>query len=345
MRAVVYTRPGQVIVDDVAEPRLQEPADVIVRVLTSAICGTDLHALHGLEGIPPGTVLGHEFVGEVVAAGNAVRSVGVGDVVSGSDFTACGLCWWCRRGDHWECPERSFFGYGSVFGKPLAGAQAELVRVPYADTVVCRVPDGCPPDAAIFVGDTLATGYAAADRAGVAAGDTVLIVGGGAIGQMTSLACQAVGAASVVLVDLVPGRRELAAMHGAIASSPEGAREILGQLTDGRGADAAVDAVGGPIALRLACDLVRPRGVVVSVGAHFDATFAYPVARAFAAELTLTFAIGDAIRDRNRLFPLVTSGVIDPTVVVTSRVPIDSVPEAYQRFSRHEELKILIVER
>lgn len=342
MRAVVYAGPGRVEIDDVADARLEEPGDALVRVSLAAICGTDLHIVSGHSDIEPGTVLGHEFVGEVVAVGSDVRNIRPGEQVLGSDFTACGGCWWCRRGDHWECPERQFFGTGASFGKPLAGAQAEIVRVPQAATVLSAVPPGCAPDRAIFVGDTLATGFAAAERGGVTAGDTVVIMGGGAVGQMASLACQTVGAAVVVVVDLVADRRALAAAQGALAATPEEVDGLVRRLTSGRGADVVVDAVGGAHVLDAALTLVRPRGTVVSVGAHFDASFALPVRRAFAEELTVRFAIGDAIRQRDRLFPLVATGVIDPTVVVTERVGLAGVPAAYERFARHEAVKILI---
>jgi len=343
MRAVVYAGPGQVAVADVPEPRLEAPGDAVVRVDVAAVCGTDLHALHGLPGIEPGTVLGHEFVGEVVATGPAVATLAVGDRVVGADFVACGRCWWCRRGDHWECPERSFFGYGSVFGPPLAGTQAEFVRVPYADSVLAPLPAGCPADAAVFVGDNLASGFAAAERGGVRPGDTVVVIGGGAVGQMTSLAGQTFGAAAVVVVDLLPQRRAMAARHGAIPAAPEDSRAIIDELTDGRGADVTVDAVGGARPLQTALDLVRARGTVVSVGAHFDATFPLPVARCFADELTVRFVIGDSLRVRDRVLPLVAAGVIDPTVVVTARVGLEDVPDAYARFADHEELKVLIL--
>lgn len=342
MKAVVYAGPSRVTVEDVPEPRLEEPDDALVRVSLSAICGTDLHLVGGHADIEPGTVLGHEFVGEVVAVGAAVRDVRLGERVLGSDFTACGACWWCRRGDHWECPDRQFFGTGASFGKELAGAQAEIVRVPKASTVLCPLPPGCPPERAIFVGDALATGFAAAERGEVAPGDTVVIVGGGAVGQMASLACQAVGAAVVVVVDLVADRRALAAAQGALAVTPDEADPLIRRLTAGRGADVAVDAVGGGRVLDAALTLVRPRGTVVSVGAHFDTSFALPVRRAFAEELTVRFAIGDAIRLRDRLLPLVATGVIDPTVVVSERVGIADVPAAYERFARHEATKILI---
>lgn len=344
MKAVVYAAPGRMAVEDVADPRVEEPGDAVVRVTVSAICGTDLHAFGGhLDGITPGTVIGHEFVGEVVETGPGVFMVRKGDRVLGASFAACGRCWWCRRGDHWHCEARAMFGFGTVFGKGLPGAQAEYVRVPHADAVLSRVPDGCPPDAALFVTDVLATGYVAAERGGVAPGDVVAVVGGGAVGQMASLACQAVGAAAVVVVDLLPVRRAVAAANGALAAEPSTVKAVLAELTGGRGADVVVEAVGGNGPLTAALDLARPRGHVVTVGAHFDPAFPLAADRAFAKEVTLSFGIGDAIRVRDRLLPLVVSGVLDPTVVVTSRVSLAEAPAAYERFSRHEELKVLIL--
>lgn len=343
MRAVVYSGPGRMSVEDVPDPRVEEPGDAIVAVGLSAICGTDLHGFAGhLDGVTPGTVLGHEFVGEVVAVGRAVNRRRVGERVLGASFTACGHCWWCRRGDHWHCAERYFFGFGSTFGKPLSGAQAEFVRVPDADFVLRPLPAGCSPEAAIFVSDTLATGWAAAERGGVSPGDVVAVVGGGAVGQMASLAAQTVGAAQVVVVDPIDGRRALAGAHGAVGTNPDGARGILDELSDGRGADVVVEAVGGSGPLSAAVGLCRARGTVVSVGAHFDAAWPYPVDRAFAEELTLTFAVGDSLRTRERLLALVSNGVIDPTVIVTGTVPLSGAPEAYARFARHEELKVLL---
>ena len=342
MRAVVFDSPGKVALADVPEPRIEHPTDALVEIKVGAICGTDLHALGGIPGIPPGTVLGHEFTGEIVAVGSAVQQRKVGELVNASDFTACGRCWWCRNGDHWECEDRSFFGFGSVFGAPLPGAQSEMVRVPHADTVLCPVPAHCSAEAAVFVGDTLACGFAAAERGGLLPGETVVIVGGGTVGQMASLACQTVGAATVIVTDRLPARLQVAADNGAVPASPDEASAIVAEFTDGRGADVAIDAVGGPAPLLAACDLVRRRGRIVSVGAHFDATFPYPIARAFADELTLTCAIGDSIRLRDRIFPLLSGGIIDPTTIVTSVVSLEEVPEAYQRMAGHDELKVLI---
>jgi len=262
--------------------------------------------------------------------------------VVAADFTSCGHCWWCRRGDHWECVERRFFGTGSAFGPALPGAQAELVRVPHADTVLQAVPDGVDVDAAVFLGDTLATGYAAVQRAAIRPGDTVAVVGGGPVGQLTNLAAQACGAGIVVLVEPVDARRELAAAQGAVVAAPDDARVLVDRLTEGRGADAVIDAIGGARGLDTGYALVRRRGVVVSVGVHTDPGWELPVARAFADELTLAFAIGDLARDAGPLLALVRSGAVDPRVVASETVPLDDVPEAYARMAQRRTLKTLI---
>ncbi|MFP5021611.1 alcohol dehydrogenase catalytic domain-containing protein [Pseudonocardia phyllosphaerae] len=348
MRAVVFAGDGGVRVTDVPEARIEEPADALVRVRRAAVCGTDLHTVAHGDGLDPGTahapgtVLGHEFVGEVVATGAAVVGHRAGDRVVGADFTACGSCWWCRRGDHWECPGRRFFGTGTAFGPALDGAQAELVRVPWADTVLRPLPDAVGDDAAVFLGDTLATGYAAVRRADPLPGDTVAVVGGGPVGQLTALAAQACGAGTVLLVEPVEARRALAAAEGSVAVAPDDAGGAVRRLTDGRGADVVVDAIGGPRGLDTAFGLVRRRGTVVSVGVH-TGDWSLQAGRAFADELTLRFAIGDVMRDGDALVALLGSGVLDPTVVVGETVSLDDVPEAYRRMAERRTLKSLIV--
>ncbi|WP_395727556.1 alcohol dehydrogenase catalytic domain-containing protein [Nakamurella sp.] len=339
---MVFAGDGRVRVDTVPDPEVSGPEDAVVRVRRAAVCGTDLHVVAHPDGLPAGSVLGHEFVGEIVAAGPAVQGHRLGDMVFGADYAACGRCWWCRRGDHWECDHRSFFGTGAAFGPPLAGAQAELVRVPFADATLRPVPAGLSPDAAVFLGDTLATGYAAIARARITPGDTVAILGGGPVGQLTSLAAQAVGAGVVLLVEPVGARRELASAQGAVTAEPETARTVVDRVTDGRGADLVVDAVGGPRALDAAFAMVRRRGTVISVGVHRDLGWSLPVARAFGDELTLRFVVGNALRDGDALIALVRSGAIDPTVVATDTVRLDQAPDAYRRMADRRTLKTLI---
>ncbi|TCK20671.1 alcohol dehydrogenase catalytic domain-containing protein [Pseudonocardia endophytica] len=343
MRAVLYSGDGRVSVEPVTEPELADPADAIVRVRRAAVCGTDLHAVYHPDGVPRGTILGHEFAGEIVETGPAVVGHRVGDVVVGADYTACGRCWWCRRGDHWECAERRFFGTGTAYGPALAGAQAEYVRVPHADTVLVGLPEGVDLDAAVFLGDTLATGFAAVRRAGLRPGDTLAVVGGGPVGQLTSLAAQALGAGVVVLVEPVESRRALAAEEGAVVADPDRSRDVVDRVTDGRGADAVIDAIGGPAGLDTAFGLVRKRGSVVAVGVHTDAGYALPVARAFAEELTLRFAVGNLMRDAPDLIGLVRSGAITPAVVASERIDLDDAPRAYRDMAERHTLKSLLV--
>lgn len=340
MRAVVVDGPGRLRVTELPDARVEQPTDALVAVRRTAICGTDLHLVG--HGLPPGTRTGHELVGTVQEVGAAVRTVRPGDRVAGADFTACGGCWWCRRGDHWQCPQRQFFGTGTVYGPELAGCHAELVRVPFADVVLRPVPQGVPDDAALFVGDALATAYAACRRGEVAPGDVVAVLGGGPVGQLCAQVAQSCGAAVVVLVEPLPARRELAAGSGSVAVEPGAAPSATRSLTDGRGADVVLDAVGGPRVLDAGLALLRRRGTLVSVGVPGDGDWAFPLARAFADELSVRFAIGDAVRDADVLFGLLRAGLVDPLPLVTERVPLEEVPAAFDRAAARSGLKTVV---
>lgn len=342
MRAVVFAGVNDVRVVEVPDPVLEAPTDALVRVRRAAVCGTDLHTIAHPDGISAGSILGHEFCGEVVATGSAVRRFVPGVRVSGADFTACGQCWWCRGGHQWECADRQFFGTGEAFGPPLAGAQAELVRVPFADSVLAPVSSGVGWDAALFTGDILATGYAAVQQSRISPGDTVAVIGGGPVGQFASLCAQACSAGPVVLIEPVEARRVFAHEHGAVTATPESARSVLDALTDGRGADAVIEAVGGPRGLDTGLSLVRRCGTLVSVGVHPQPTYPLPVARAFTDELTISFAIGNAMRDRDRIDGLVRSGAIDPTVVIDYRTDLAGAPDAYAAMAERRVMKAVI---
>lgn len=343
MRAIVYAGPKSVKVAEVPDPRIEAPTDVLVRVRMSAICGTDLHVISGrFPGIEPGATIGHEFVGDVLEVGSAVRRFKPGDHVMGSDFTACGRCRWCDRGDHWECAHRGVFGTGASFGPALGGAQAELLRVPLADVTLAPVPAACSDGAALLIGDNLAAGWVAMERAALTPGESIAIIGGGSVGQLTALCAQTVGAGVIVLVEPNADRRRFAEAHGSIAATPEEAPALVKRLTDGDGADVVVDCVGGRGPLETAFALVRRRGRVVSTGVHADQSWDFPVSRGFNDELTLTFALGDSIRLRSRLVSLVATRALDPAVVISKVIPLDAVPDAYQEFAAQKVLKVAI---
>jgi 2-desacetyl-2-hydroxyethyl bacteriochlorophyllide A dehydrogenase len=343
MRAIVYQGPDTVAVQEVPPPRLEQPGDALVRVELAGICGTDLHVIAGdFAGIQPGAIIGHEFVGEVMAIGSAVTRFRVGDRVMASDFAACGHCRCCNRGDHWECLERAFFGTGTSFGLPLAGAQAELVRVPHADTTLGSIPKGCSDEAAILLGDNLATGWAAVERGGLLPGEIVAVIGGGTVGQLASLSAQAAGAGIVIVVEPSEARREFARSNGSLAASPQEARALAARLTDNEGVDVVIEAVGSGSALSSAFDLVRKRGRIISVGAHAAGTWPFPLAQSFANELTLGFAIGDSIRLRPRLLSLITTGALNPTVVIDRRIGFAAAPQAYADLKAQRIMKAII---
>lgn len=343
MRAIVYQAPGSIAVKNVPEPKIEAPTDALVRVTTAGICGTDLHAIAGhFPGMKKGDIVGHEFAGDIIETGAAVTGLKVGDHVMASDFCSCGRCAHCERGDNWQCSDRQFFGTGEAFGSRLSGAQAEIVRVPFADNTLACIPDGCSDAAAILIGDNLATGWAAVERGGVRPGDIVAVQGGGAVGQLASLSAQAAGAGAVVLIEPSEPRRMIARANGAIACHPDAARDSLMALSAGEGADVVIEAVGVASVFSDAFDLVRRRGSIVSVGAHSEADWTIPLAASFTNELSICFAIGDSIRLRRPLLRLIICGTLDPTVVIDSRVRLEDVPAAYDALRRQANIKTLI---
>jgi alcohol dehydrogenase len=343
MRAIVYRGPGEVALAEVPRPTLVDATDAIVKVTLAGLCGTDLHVVRGdFPGMVPGAVLGHEFVGEVVEAGSALQRIHVGDRVMSSDFSACGHCRWCDRADHWHCEQRAFFGTGTAFGPLLAGAQAEFVRVPHADQTLGVMPAGLTPEAALLMGDNLATAWVAMERAASAPGDCVVVIGGGAVGQLTALSAQQLGAGVVVVVEPNATRRAFARAQGSLGVTPQEAAAAVAGVTEGDGADVVVEAVGANATMDLALDLVRPRGRVVSVGAHSADRWSFPAARAFREELTVGFAIGDSIRLRRRLSRLLTSGAFDPSVVIDARGLLADVPALYRQLAAQERLKAVV---
>ncbi|MGB3864894.1 MAG: alcohol dehydrogenase catalytic domain-containing protein [Xanthobacteraceae bacterium] len=344
MRAVVYLGPGQIAVRQVPEPVIQAPTDALVQVRMAGICGTDLHAVAGhFHGMNAGSIVGHEFVGTVIDAGPAVTRHRRGDRVMASDFTSCGHCRHCAAGDNWQCGERSFFGTGEAFGPALAGAQAEIVRVPHADSTLYQIPPGCSDEAAILVGDNLATGWAAIERGNMQPGDIVAVLGGGAVGQLASLAAQSAGAGAVLLIEPNQQRRAFAQANGAISAAPEAARDILHRVSGGQSADLVIEAVGLPKVLSSAFDLVGRRGRIISVGAHSEAQWPIPLADCFTREISIGFAIGDSIRLRPKLLRMISTGALDPTVVVDRRIGLDEVVEAYDALRNQRSMKTVIV--
>ncbi len=341
MKAVVLRGPGDVGVDDVDDPTIREPGDAIVAVRASALCGADLFPFHGLTpGFEAGTILGHEFAGEVVEVGSDVSSLRPGMRVVNTSMISDGTCPSCRAGRVTQCEGRSLFGYSGVYPR-LDGGQAELVRVPHADRALRPLPGEVTDEEAVFLADVLPTGYAAVVRADTQAEDVVVVVGCGPVGLMAVL-CARGGSRRLIAVDGVPVRRELAEQLGAEGVPPESAADVVARATDGLGADVVIEAAGTPGALDAALRLARGRGVVSVVGAHFEPDYPLDNALMFERELTLRFSIGDPTADGPLLLERLVSGELDPTPVVTHRMALSEAAEAYRLFDSREATKVVL---
>jgi alcohol dehydrogenase len=341
VKAVILRAPGDVGVDELPDPSILEPGDAIVAVRATAICGADLFPFHGMTpGFEAGTVLGHEFAGEVVEVGADVRTLRLGQRVVNASMISDGTCPSCRAGRVTQCDARSLFGYSGVYPR-LDGGQAELVRVPRADRVLRALPDEVTDEAAVFLADILPTGYGAVVRGGVTAGDTVVVVGCGPVGLMAVL-CAARVAGRLLAVDGVAERRSLAEVLGAEAIEPARSADAVAEATEGLGADVVIEAAGTPGGLDASLKLARGRGVVSVVGAHFEPDYPLDNALMFERELSLRFSIGDPTADGALLLDRVATGELDPTPVVTHRMPLADAAEAYELFDSREATKVVL---
>jgi 2-desacetyl-2-hydroxyethyl bacteriochlorophyllide A dehydrogenase len=342
MRAVTFQAPGEVRIEERPDPEPGGPDEAVIRVEATGVCGSDLHIYHGRVAVEPGFTLGHEYVGTVVAAGDAVEAVGVGDRVLGTYCTACGECFFCARGDFHKCDAGRVFGHGKTLGS-LQGAQAELLLVPNADLCLRRVPDGIDDDVALFAGDVMGTGYHAVAETGVAEGSSVAVLGLGPVGLCAVQAAFAAGAETVVAVDTVEERLRMAESFGAAAVhlTEEDPRSAVKQATEGRGVDATVDAVGHPEALELACRLTRKAGVVSATGVYAERIEVH-MGIVWIKALTLRTGHANVIKHLDPVLDALVSGRLDPRPLVTHHMSLDEAPDAYRAYDRREALKIVL---
>ncbi len=236
MRGLVFAGLEQVVYrTDLAEPAIALPQDVIVAVERAGICGSDLHQFHGRERVAPGTIPGHEFVGKIVAAGSDVQRCKVGDRVFSPFTTCCGTCFFCQHGLSARCDSWQFFGYQPPLGvddggRGIQGAQAELIRVPLADTTLWKLPSDMSVEEAMLLGDNFTTGFFCADQGSISRDGVTVVLGCGAVGLSAIVAARYLGAQTVVAVDAVAARRTRAAALGATVTSPEESDELVRQL-------------------------------------------------------------------------------------------------------------------
>ncbi len=333
MRALTFHGPGRVRCETRPDPGILEPGDAIVRVELAAICGSDLHVYRGHEtGLDAGTVLGHEFVGEVVELGPEAAGLAVGDRVASPFTTSCGGCFFCAGGLTCRCPRGRLFGWVED-GEGLEGTQAELVRVPLAGSTLVALPPGLGWEPALFAGDVAATGLFCAEMAETGPGRTAAVVGCGPVGLMAAAAAVERGAERVFAIDRVPERLELAAACGAEPLDLDQAPlETVLAATAGRGADCALEAVGTAAATRLAVDLVRPGGVVAAVGFHTEPALAFSPGEAYDKNLTYRTGRCPARFYMERLLPWVAAHEDLLAAVVSHRLPLEEGPRGYELF-------------
>jgi threonine dehydrogenase-like Zn-dependent dehydrogenase len=342
MRAVTYQAPGEVRLEEVADPELTSPDEAIIAIEATGVCGSDLHIFHGRVPVDPGTTIGHEYVGTVTAVGDAVTRVAVGDRVLGCFLVACGSCTNCLRGEYHRCERGRTFGHGKNLGS-LGGTQADQALIPFADITLRKVPEGMSAETALFAGDVAGTGYHAIAHAGMREGDTVAVLGLGPVGLCAVQAAVAGGATQVFAVDSVAQRLDLAAQFGATPihlTEGDPKREVRA-ATEGRGADVVVEAVGRPEAVDAAISLARNAGTVSGIGVQVGKA-EMNLGLAWLKGLDLRLGQANVIAHVDRVLALLDSGKLDPTPMVTHHMKLDEAVEAYDIYDRREALKILL---
>ena len=344
MKALVYHGPGRKSWDDVPDPVIAEATDAIIRVEATTICGTDLHILKGdLPETAEGRILGHEAVGTVESVGGAVTTIKPGDRVLVSCVSACGRCRYCRLGQYGQC----LGGGGWILGYKIDGTQAEYVRVPFADNSTYLLPPGVEDEAMLMLSDILPTAYEVGVVNGrIRPGDTVAVVGAGPIGLSAIMGARLYSPGHIVAIDLAASRLEAAKLFGAdvtVDPSVEDPAEVIAQLTDGLGADVAIEAVGVPDTFEMCTRLVRPGGHVANVGVHGKPVTLH-LEDLWTRNVTITTGLVDTWSTPT-LMKLVRTGQLDPAKFVTDRFGLSEILDAYDIFARAGDtgaLKVLL---
>ncbi len=346
MKALTFRGKQTIEYESIPDPAILSPTDVIVKVNVCAICGSDLHVYHEHEkGIDHGTAMGHEFAGEIVEVGKEIRSLRKGDKVMSPFTTCCGQCFYCKLGLTCRCVHNQLYGWVEK-GKGLHGGQAEYVRVPLADTTLMKLPVGITIEEGLLLGDILSTGYFCALQADVKPGGTYVVIGCGPVGLMAILGARELGAEKIFAVDTVPERLAMAKVWGAtpINAKQVSALEIVKEASEGRGADAALEAVGSGSAVKLAVELIRPGGIVSSVGVCNDEHMAFSPVEAYNKNLTYKIGRCPARHLMERLIPIVQKKKYDISSVFSHHMKLSEGVKGYDIFANKKDncLKVLL---
>jgi threonine dehydrogenase-like Zn-dependent dehydrogenase len=386
MKALTWHGKNDIRCETVPDPKIEHRRDAIIKVTACAICGSDLHLFDGvMPTMEKGDVVGHESMGEVIEVGADNKALKVGDRVVVPFTISCGECFFCKNGFYSGC-ERSnpnakaaeklwghspagLFGYSHMLGG-FAGGQAEYMRVPYADVGPIKVPEGLSDEQVLFLSDIFPTGYMAAEFCGLKGGETVAIWGCGPVGQMAIKSAFLLGAERVIAIDTVPERLALAAASGAITLdfAKDDIYDRIQELTQGRGADACIDAVGtepsirsgfdavvdriksatylgtdNPHVLRQAIHCCRNFGTVSIVGVYGGLLDKIPMGSAINRGLTFRMAQTPVQHYLPKLMELIQKGKIDPSFVITHRATLEEGPDLYKTFRAKEDGCIKVV--
>ncbi|GER67615.1 zinc-dependent alcohol dehydrogenase family protein [Weizmannia acidilactici] len=343
MKALTYLGPGKKELAEKPKPELLQPTDVIVRVTKTTICGTDLHILLGdLPEVENGRILGHEGVGIVEEVGDGVKNFKKGDHVLISCITSCGKCDNCKKGLYAHCEDG-----GWILGYLIDGTQAEYVRIPHADNSLYHIPEGADEDALVMLSDILPTGFEIGVLNGkVQPGQTVAIVGSGPVGMAALLTAQFYSPAEIIMVDLDDNRLEVAKKFGAtqtVNSSDGKAIQKIMELTDGKGVDVAMEAVGIPATFDICQHIVKPGGHIANVGVH-GKPVEFHIEKLWISNITLTTGLVNT-NTTPMLLKTVTSEKLKPEQLITHRFAFQDIMQAYEVFgnaAENQALKVLI---
>lgn len=346
MRALIFEGIGSVACTTVADPEIESSGDVIVKVASTAICGSDLHPYVGRErGLDHGTVMGHEFAGIIVDVGKDVTAFRVGDRVVSPFTTSCGHCYFCLNGLHARCVKGQLFGWIEN-GTGIHGAQAEYVRVPLAEGTLVKIETGLSFETALLAGDILSTGLYCAERAGVDSGGIYAVIGCGPVGLMTIMACLSKGVRELFAFDSIPERLDRVTRLGitAVNFRSEDPQQMVMEATGGLGVDAVMEAAGSQPAGRLAYEIVRPGGTISTVGVHTDSNLDFSPVEAYNKNLTYRVGRCPARAYMKRSLELLRRNEIDFNSIITHRIGLDDGADAYKMFNNKEEgcLKVIL---
>lgn len=337
MKALIYKEPNVIALEDVPVPKIEDPTDAIVRVTLSTICGSDIHIVGGHLGIPAPILMGHEFCGEVVEVGPAVSKFKVGDRVALSCIASCGVCVNCKNGQPVHCEGKD----GGCFGvsPELAGCQTEFTRIPFADNTMYKIPATLKEEDVLFVGDILSTGYYGAERGNIKMGDTVLILGAGPVGMCAAISARLYSPSKIIIVDGVQSRLDTCLKNGVvdliINFQNENLQDRVLELTEGRGVDVAIEAIGFESTLNDCIQAVRFGGNVSTVGVYAGPV-TLPLHEVWNKNLNIStgFVTVDHMEE---LIKMIEAGKIDTRFLITHKKPLNDIIEGYDIFGNKKE--------